>query len=239
MRFGRIIKMFERGNVFVVGLVGRGKDMLMANVICRRNKPYISNTKYDDVNWHPFNPAELDLAGNSYTNFIEDDVKKYIYPYPDGYDIYISDIGVYFPAQYCNELNRKYGSFAYLFALIRQVAGARIHCNCQALQRCWDKLREQGDQYIMCLWCKVIGGVVVQRIRIYDKYQSCVDRVPPYCVPRPLLNRDRVQRWELDRQHYIISYGNISDHWLIYRNKSNYNTRIFKEMLENGKETNQ
>ena len=235
MRFQKIIKMFERGNTFVVGFVGTGKDMLMANVIARRNKPYISNTKYDDINWHKFNPSELDLAGNTYRDFIEGKVKKYIYPYPDGFDIYISDIGVYFPAQYCNELNRQYGSFSYFFALVRQVAGARIHCNCQAIQRCWDKLREQGDGYIQCLWCKVLPfNIVLQRVRLYSKYQSCVDRVPVYCVPRPWYNSDRIQRWQLDKQHYQISYGEISEHWLIYRNKSNYNTRVFKEMLENG-----
>ena len=85
--------------------------------------------------------------------------------------------------------------------------------------------------------CKVFfGKYVVQQIRIYEKYQSCVDRVPPYFVPRPLLGADRIQRWQLDYSSYRIKHGLIENHWLIYRNLSNYNTRAFKEMLENANE---
>jgi hypothetical protein len=46
MRFKKIIRMFEDGNVCVTGLRGRGKDMLMSNVVVRRKKPYVSNVDY-------------------------------------------------------------------------------------------------------------------------------------------------------------------------------------------------
>lgn len=46
MRLKKIIKMFEKGNVCVCGLKGSGKDMLFANVVNRRMKPYVSNTEY-------------------------------------------------------------------------------------------------------------------------------------------------------------------------------------------------
>lgn len=46
MGIRNIKRMFEDGNVCVVGLRGRGKDMLFANIIARRRKEYISNTDY-------------------------------------------------------------------------------------------------------------------------------------------------------------------------------------------------
>ena len=46
MNMRKIVKLFEQGNVCVVGLRGCGKDMLFANVIARRRQPYVSNTDY-------------------------------------------------------------------------------------------------------------------------------------------------------------------------------------------------
>ena len=93
----KIIKMFETGNVCVCGLRGRGKDMLIANVIWRRKKPYISNVDYGGDSY-PFNPLEFDCGRNTYKDFISNDVKQYVYPYADGTDIYVSDAGILFHA---------------------------------------------------------------------------------------------------------------------------------------------
>ena len=236
MLFKKIIKMFEDGNVMVVGLRGRGKDMLMANVVARRNLPYVSNTNYtDDDNYHRFVPTEFDCGGNSYKNFIEDDILYYKYPYPDGTDIYLGDCGVYFPSQYCNQLNRDYSYLATFSALTRHLGKCNFHCNCQNLNRIYDKLREQSDVTIMCMRCFVVFGWVLQSVRIYERSESAVSRVPPYRVPRPMLNRDRIQRWELDRQNYEILYGRIRSGILIYKNLSNYDTRVFKSLLLNGR----
>ena len=59
------------------------------------------------------------------------------------------------------------------------------------------------------------------------------NRVPPFRLRRPLLNADRRQQWEIQRSNYEISHGSVVPRTLIYFNRSNYNTRIFKEMLEN------
>lgn len=231
----KIIKLFKDGNVCVVGLKGRGKDMLMANVVCRRKLPYISNTVYDPDNHIPFVPMMFNVGGNTYVNFIENSIKPYKYPFTDGVDIYIGDGGVYFPSQYCNQLNRDYGYFSTFMALSRHLGDCNVHFNVQNLNRMWDKIREQSDYYIMCMCCYVLfGKIVLQQVRIYEKHQSCVDRVPPYCVPKPLINMERKQRWLLDHQNYEASHGKIKSRWLLYWNKSNYNTRIFKEVLENG-----
>lgn len=230
----KIIKMFETGNVCVCGLRGRGKDMLIANVIWRRKKPYISNVDYGGDS-HPFNPMEFDCGRNTYKDFISNDVKQYVYPYADETDIYVSDAGILFPAHFCNELNKLYPYFPTFFALTRQLGECNFHINVQNLNRLWDKIREQSDLYIMCNHCFVIFGWVLQCVTIYELYDSAVKRVPPFRIRKPLINPERRFQWEMAYQNYLISHGEIKRKWLLYKNLSNYNTRIFKEVLENGK----
>lgn len=236
MLIRKIIKMFEDGNVCVTGLRGRGKDMLTANVVCRRNKPYISNVVYDENRHIEFEPMKFDISGNTYKDFIKGGVKKYVYPYEDGIDLYISDVGVYFPSQYCNELNRDYPYFPTFSALSRQLGECNVHFNVQNLNRAWDKLREQSDTYIACKWCKVFfHKIVIQRVIIYDLYDSCLRRVKPYSVRLPLFaNREMKLHAELDKERYEQTNGMVKGAWLLYINKSNYDTRVFKKILENG-----
>lgn len=234
MRFKKIVRLFEDGNVCVCGLRGRGKDLLMANVAIRRKKPYVSNIDYGGER-QIFVPMDYDCGKNTYKSFISGKVNKYVYPWVDGTDIYISDAGVYFPSQYCNELNRDYGYFATFMALSRHLGDSNVHFNVQNLNRCWDKIREQSDTYIFCNGCHVFfGKIVVQRITLYELYDSAVKRVPPFRLRRPLLNSDRQLQWDLARQNYDVSHGCILSRWLIYWHKSDYNTRFFREVLENG-----
>lgn len=231
---------FKQGNTCVVGLRGRGKDMLIANVIARRKMAYISNVDYhcQYSEYMPLDLSKLD-TGNDYTNFLSQKVKKYIYPYPEGLDIYISDTGIYFPSQYNGELNKQCKSLPVFMALSRQLGQCNVHTNCQNLNRVWDKIREQSDLYIMCNSCKVLfKKIVVQRITIYDKADSCQNRVKPFKPLRiPLTNRGgqrpviRAKNDELKRS-FDERNGKVKSYLLIYVNKSKYDTRIFKSMLE-------
>lgn len=230
----RVIKMFKRGNVQVFGLRGSGKDMLMANVAVRRKQLYVSNVDYGG-NWLPLDLDKLDV-NNTYDNFIKGNVNKYVHPYPDGTDVYISDCGIYFPSQYQGELCKKYPALPVAMALSRQTGAYNFHTNSQAIQRVWDKLREQGDLYVRCLDCFVLGRLVIQRIITYDRYESAVAKVPPFPLPRPICNPDRLQQWDIQRSNYLISYGEVKPMTLIYINRSKYDTRRFKEILKNGKE---
>lgn len=228
----RIIKLFRAGNVCVCGLRGRGKDMLFANVAVRRGLPYVSNTDYggDHIEFDPLNYI---CGGNTYENFIEGNLKPYIYPHDDGTDIYVSDAGIYFPAQYCKELNKRYGFLSTFMAISRQLGECNFHFNVQNLNRVWDKIREQSDIYIMCNWCKVLfGRVVIQKVTVYEKYESAVDRVPPYKAPKVRLNSDRKMNIAMEKQRYRTAHGEIKVYPLVYLNRSTYDTRIFKKMLE-------
>lgn len=233
MTIRRLIKKtFNKGNVLVTGLRGTGKDVLFGNVIARRKLPYLSNLDYGGK----YNKLDFDcmkLGGNTYDTMMSKPL-YYEWKYPYGTDIYLSDVGVYFPAQYCNELNKKYQSVPYFLALSRQVARSNVHCNAQNINRIYDKLREQSDLYITCNWCKVIFGFVIQKITIYSKYQSCVDRVPPCRIKVPFLNKDRIQKAEIEIEHYKINYGDVSSHILIYRNKSKHDTYYFEKLLKEG-----
>lgn len=137
MGIRKIIKLFKNGNVVVTGLRGTGKDMLTANVIARRKERYCSNLDYkcSKSEYIPFHAEDIDCGKNSYKNFISGHVNAYTYPHGDGVDIYISDGGIYYPAQYCNELNRDYPYMATYQALSRQLADANFHVNVQNLNR--------------------------------------------------------------------------------------------------------
>lgn len=241
MNIRKIIKYFERGNVCVVGEKGSGKDMLFANVIARRKLDYISNTRYDrkkglQMNYYPLDFSKIDCGGNTYKNFLSGDILPYEYPYPLGVDVYIADCGVYMPSQYCNELNRDYKQLPNFFALVRHVAEASVHTNCQNLGRIWDKLREQSRTYITCLKCKVIKigkkQLVIQKIRIYEKYDSCANNVPALKLPISAVIGKDATMGRLYKLNYRIQHGEILEKTLIYFNESDYDTHVFRDMMK-------
>lgn len=238
----RIIKLFERGNVCVVGLRGCGKDMLFANVVSRRKQPYVSNTDYKAKRstYIPLDFGKLDVK-NNWENFVSGDIIPYDYPYPEKCDTYIADCGIYLPSQYCNELNRKYPQFPVYYALSRHVADANVHFNVQNLNRVWDKLREQSDTYIRVTGCKVLRKLVFQHCVVYDKYSACVDRVEPYKHIRIPLMASREMRAMLRQKDeemfrkFKETHGKVKAYTLIYVNKSKYDTRLFKRVLSGKK----
>lgn len=239
MGLKKIIKYFESGNVCVVGLRGCGKDMLFANVIHRRKQPYVSNTNYN-CKKSPYIPLDFHALDckNNWKNFVEGDIIPYEYPYPENCDTYIADCGIYLPSQYCNELNKAYPQFPVYYALSRHIANSNVHFNVQNLNRVWDKLREQSDTYIRTVSCKVLFKKwVIQKVVVYDKYQSCVDRVDPYQHIRvPVLGSKELkaslrQKDEEMKRLFKENRGMVKSHILIYKNKSKYDTRLFKGVL--------
>ena len=238
MRFKKIIRMFENGNVCITGLRGTGKDLLMSNVVVRRKDPYVSNIDYGGF-FAPLDFDKISLGENTYQEFISGNVFHYEFPYARGSDIYISDVGVYLPSQYCNELNRDYKYLPAYMALSRQVSHNNFHINVQNLNRAWDKIREQSDIYILCRKCFYFKGFVLQFITIYDKYQSAVDRQKPLRLPMPLFsNKETRMLRRIQLAQYEAAHGTIDNRILLYRNRSSYNTRQFNEILKGGSHEN-
>ena len=254
--------MFKLRNVCVCGLRGDGKDMLMGNVVARRKEPYVSNLVYtkDGKGFQKLDFSKIDCGKNSYLDLIHDKVKYYKFPYIEGSDIYISDAGVYLPSQYCNELNKHFPYLPTYFALSRQVSHNNIHVNVQHLGRVWDKIREQSDIYIRCRFCYVLFGrtvqklqrkygwkwlekiplLVIQKITLYDKYQSALDRVEPCRITVPILAKREVkQNAQMYVDKFRNTYGSVRNHILIYVNKSGYDTFYFEKLFENGEKPNE
>lgn len=236
----RIKRLFDYGSVCVCGQRGRGKDLLMSNVAVR-SRHYVSNIDYGN-GYIPLDISKLEV-NNTYKELVSGKTNTYIYPYPEKVDIYISDIGVYFPSQYCDKLNREYPTIPVFLALSRQLGNdVSVHWNCQYLGRCWDKFREQSDTYIYCLgvvkpFLRI--GLAVQRLRVYELYESAVKRVPPFSVPKPKLSakKEIKQAYEIEKARYDQQYGKVRDYLVIYRHKSNYDDRHFKTLLERCEET--
>lgn len=235
-----VIKLFESGNVCVTGLRGTGKDVLFGNVISRRNAPYVSNIDYGGY-YTKVNLKDITLSDNKFTNFIEGDLHEYVYPYARGSDVYISDVGVYMPSQFCNELNKLYQGLSSYQALSRQVSRNNFHINVQNLNRAWDKIREQSDIYIRCRRCFVLfkGKLVIQAITTYDKYQSCLDRVKPCRIRVPMLNKEAQTNARIYRDNFFNQHGEVRNRILIYRNRSKHDTYYFERLLRDGGHTNE
>lgn len=235
MRFKKVICMFKSGNVCVTGLRGTGKDLLFGNVIVRRKSDYVSNLNYGGK-FHEADFSKLDCGKNTYKEFISGNLNYYSYPYPIGSDIYISDCGIYFPSQYCSQLNNQYGYMATYQALSRQVSHNNFHVNAQNLNRVWDKIREQSDMYIRCRACIYIFGLVIQFITIYDKYESAVNRVKPCRVHVPLFNPQAKMQARTHLDTFHNTHGLVRNRVLLYINRSKHDTYYFEKLLKGEKE---
>lgn len=237
IQFGlkNVERLYRNGSVCVCGQRGMGKDMLQGNIAVRFGT-YISNIDYG-ANFIPLDVKALDVK-NGYQQLLTKNITPYHYPYPEGVPLFLSDIGVHLPCQYNDKLNREYSYLPTFLALSRQLTkGASLSWNSQDLRRCWDKFREQSDTYIQARGvCKPLlkYGIVIQRIRIYELYESAVRRVPPFRLPKPKVtaSKEVKQAYEIEKERYNQVNGYVRDVTLIYRNKSKYDTYYFKTLLE-------
>lgn len=227
----KLVKLFANDSVCVTGMRGSGKDVLFGNIIARRKKPYVSNLDYGGDR-EDLSIGALNLGGATYDQFINGNLPQWKYPYKIGSDIYISDVGVYMPSQYCNELNKKYSSLPLYFALSRQVSKNNIHLNVQNLNRSWDKLREQSNVYIRCRKCTFLGPIVILNITYYDKAESCQNRVQPCRVSVPFLaSKEMRLQADIYKDNFFNSHGTVKNMTFVFFNKSNHDTYHFGKLL--------
>lgn len=236
-RFKYFVRMFQKHNVCVCGMKGRGKDLLFGNVIVRRKEDYISNLDYTKRKWFiPLNFDNLDCGCATWKDFVDGKLPYYEFPYPFGADVYVSDVGIYLPSQYCNEINKAYPHIATYQAISRQLSRNRFHINTQNLNRCYDKIREQSDFYIWCDKCFYIPkmNIVIQKCIVYDKYDSAVNRVKPCRIRVPLLNKQAQMSAAIYRDDFFNKHGTVKTVWCVYRNKSKHDTYYFEHMFKRG-----
>lgn len=230
-----IVKMFRTGNVIVAGHKGRGKDLLFQYVIAQREKAgerHAANIKYTkQTQIRPITYYEL--RNNTLENFIANKFDRETQSFVEKEDYYITDAGIHLPSQYHAKLDKQYPTLPIVYALSRQLGEFNIHTNTQEFMRIWDKLREQGDYFIYCEKCKVLfGRIALQRVVLYDRYETAISHIQPYIVRRSLILR-RAHPEDLARAHeFNAKYGYVrrKRFWHVLP-KEHYNTREFYKKL--------
>lgn len=218
-------KAIKNGNIIVFGHKGKGKDLFFQYMVNLENKEYFSNMNYGGK-FNDFDLVkDLDL-GITYENLIDNNfeiVEKN--EKLEGRDIYLSDGGIYFPAQYDSALHRKYKSFPLLYAVQRHLYNSNIHVNTQALTRLWKALREQADSFFKCHGVIKIFGILIVSFTYYSEYRSAENGVLPF--PKPLLESKEVkaQRLQFESTNGVIQKGII----LLHKKNIKYDTRAFHE----------
>lgn len=223
---------FENFSMSVSGDKGSGKDLITNNIIARRKLPHVSNLPTGLPDFYEFHYQEIDL-NCTYKDLVNENVPHYVYPYPMGTDIYLSDCGVYFPSQYCNELNKDYKSLPTFMALSRQLGNCKVHQNTQSCNRVYDKIREMCDRFVRCRkTIKLPFGYFITATTEYDRYESAVARIRPCRVPvGSFFSPEARMMSRVARDNYYNTHGDVVDHIYIYKNKAKYDTMYFGKLF--------
>ena len=208
----RIADLFELNNVIVYGKKGKGKDVLFAAVIHKREKPHFSNIKYEEstdvksINY-------LSVAPNIYENFINGNVVVIPKNIEEKKDYYLSDGGIYLPSQYDSLLSRNYPSLPIFYALSRHLGNMNVHVNVQNLNRLWIKLREQADTYIRLSGAIKLPGYILLKTTTYENYDDAVKNLKPV---KKLLKGEVVRTEESSRGEIKNRLLLVPKRWLKY-----------------------
>ncbi|MDE7107490.1 MAG: hypothetical protein K2O39_04125, partial [Clostridiales bacterium] len=145
-----LVSEFRRCNVLVFGKKGTGKDLIFAHVIALRGEKHYANIPYD-YNTEVIELHEVAAGDNTFEDCVNGTVRPFTPRFEEGWDIYMSDLGIYFPSSLHILLDKLYPSLPVDMALSRQLYNSNRHGNCQAFERPWIKIREQADSYIQTL----------------------------------------------------------------------------------------
>lgn len=107
-------------------------------------------------------------------------------------------------------------------ALRRHLYDSHVHTNSQALNRPWDKVREQQGCFIHTLGTTDYGDFLIVKAISYTKYESALECLPPPNKP--------------DKFH-VMKYGEILEHkFKVPVASLTYDTRHLKTILLNQNE---
>lgn len=224
----RLLDYFKESSCIVYGAKGKGKDLIFQKVIyMKRKQPYYSNVNYG-YQYYKEPLINLSVSPNTFKKFINDKIElinkndRY-----EGIDYYISDAGVYLPAQYNGELNKRYQSLPIYYALSRHLYNSNIHMNTQFLGRAWNMLREQADKFVKACGKLKIGKWIFVKVMFYDRYESAMANILPM-KPGGLFNKYYKAQYEQFRS----TYGEIKKGLFLIRIKDiRYDTRVFHKIL--------
>jgi hypothetical protein len=237
-----LAKFFSMGSVIVFGSKGRGKDLIFQKVInVRKKKCYCCSLLNPENDSQVFSygkysmplPISLFKMGeNSFTDIIENRIKKFHSTLLEGCDYYISDGGIYLPSQADSLLSKMYPSFPIAFALSRQWWLMNIHINAQSLNRIWVKLREQADIYIKACGVFKLPFGLLFKVRYYENVESAQKSLKPLKIPHKMLKMMDKQEVKMAKEQYDATHGVIEERYLwLWKKDIFYDTRYFKDIF--------
>lgn len=207
---------FNNFDVGVYGLRGSGKDVLFNHVINLIGGKHYSNIVYNSLT-EVRDLKDLNVGGNQYPDFIEGTTHKFEPNFEENFHYYISDAGVYLGCQFNRELNANYSEMPIHMALRRHMYNSHVHTNSQALNRPWDKLREQQGVWLHTLGTEDYGEFLIVTAISYTRYESALECLPPS---------------EREDKYYTMKYGEIKEHkFKVPVDSLTYDTRHFKTQL--------
>lgn len=224
----RLLDYFKESSCIVYGAKGKGKDLIFQKVIyMKRKQPYYSNVNYG-YSYYKEPLINLSVSPNTFKKFINDKIEPIVKNNNyEGIDYYISDAGVYLPAQYNGELNKRYQSLPIYYALSRHLYNSNIHMNTQFLGRAWNMLREQADKFIKACGKLKIGKWIFVKVMFYDRYESAMANILPM-KPGGMFNKYYKAQYE----QFKSTYGEIKKGLFLIRIKDiRYDTRVFHKIL--------
>jgi len=230
---------FNNFDCAVYGFRGAGKDLIFALAIGLINEPHYSNIRYNDLT-EVRDLKDLHVGGNQFEDFIDGNIKKFEPNFEEGRHMYISDAGVYLPSQYFDKLNKGFSEMPIHIALRRHLYNSHVHTNSQALNRVWDKLREQQGCFIHCLGTVDYGEFFIVSTITYTKYESALACLPPHNIKEKAKAKDKKTGEKLKTKepdkYEILKHGEIVERrFKIPKTFIEYDTRHFKSILHKNK----
>lgn len=220
-----IVNQFKKCNVIVDGKKGKGKDLLMAEVIRKRKEKHYSNIEYDH-NTTLISLHDISVEPNTYKEFIDGIIKQIPKTLEEATDIYISDAGIYLPSSMDAYLHKQYPSFPIFYALSRHLYNSNVHVNSQNVGRIWKALREQADHFYTIQRHVKIGPFHFLKVISRDNLNSAMQGILP--SKKSMLNK--AQKVEYNRA--TTEHGEIKSMWIcINHMRLHYDTRYFHKVL--------
>lgn len=199
-------------NTFIFGPQGSGKDTLIAHFLSLSGNLHYSNLRYNDKTVEV--PVRSFGAGNNtFSDLIEDSLKKYKSPFIPGTTLICSDAGAYFPSTESRTLDCYYPSMGMWLAFLRQL-GHNFICNSQAFGRLWIKIREQCDFFIRLLGPQFIGNYIIVNAVSYDRIESAeAGYLPTY------KEEDEISRGLIEYHSFLIPLSELTFDSCYFRKK--------------------
>lgn len=228
-----LLDTFNNGNVIVFGKQRKGKDLVTQFFIKHnKDKTYFGNMDYG-YNFTHVDIKELELGENTFESFINGDIKPIKKREEfEGHNFFISDLGIYLPAQYDHLLYKKYPSLPIFYALTGQLYNGHFHGNTQALDRPWKAIREQADSYIKVYkTIKIVPFVLITRFLVYDRYSTALQGIEPFKPHRHGLLKDK-ELTDNEKAKFKSMYGEIAGGFIVQRkDRIYYDTRYFHKVV--------